>query len=245
MGIYKDQISNHLAYVVKQIKTGESLRAICNELDLNYHAFYKKIKKDFPELLSRNKSDIVKKRMSESKWSNVSKETLIDLYFNKKMTYSEISKELNIAKGSITGLFKKYELNPKSMKDYVDAIWTNEKRNQQRQKCYNGEIGIHAQGSSAYRFTKPERNFASWCDKNMIKYERQFQIEKGTHRYDFLLTEKNIIVEIDGEFWHSSEEQKTKDKSFENFAKVNGYKIIRFTDKQIAKSKTNCFKILL
>jgi len=245
MSIYKHQISTHIAYVVNEIKNGESLSAICNELDLNYHAFYKKIKKDFPELLSRNKSKLVRKRISDAKWSDVSKETLIDLYFNKKMTYSEISEELNIAKGSITGLFKKYNIKAKSMKDYSDVIWTDEKRSKQRQRCYNGEIGIHAQGNGAYRFTKPEKDFAKWCDKNMIKYERQFQIEKNTHRYDFLLIEKNIIVEIDGVFWHSSEDQKNKDKDFENFAKLNGYEIIRFTDKEIAKSKTKCFEILL
>ena len=55
---------------------------------------------------------------------------------------------------------------------------------------------------SSSRDTKPERMFASLLDLNNILYEKQKPVKK--YRCDFYIPEYNLIVEIDGDYWHAN-----------------------------------------
>jgi len=48
--------------------------------------------------------------------------------------------------------------------------------------------------------------------------------------YDFTLTELKIIIEFDGEYWHSSEEAKIRDKQKQEFIEKLGFKMIRIKE---------------
>lgn len=226
--------------VITEMERGESLLALCDKHNLKYHTIYKKVKEVRPELLNRSKSPAVRRRLSESKTVAVDLKKIKTLYFEENMTYSEISSLMGIAKGKISKLFKENCIQPKSMKDYNDRIWTEEKREEQRQKCYNGEIGVHSQKCNAYRYTEPERYFSAWCEENSIAFVRQYQISPGTHRYDFLLGDK-LLVEIDGVYWHTRKEQIEKDRRFEKYASERGYTVLRFTDVEIRETSGECF----
>jgi very-short-patch-repair endonuclease len=58
-----------------------------------------------------------------------------------------------------------------------------------------------------------------------IKFKRQLRI--GSYVYDFGSDEIKLIIELDGS-QHIEMENKIKDMQKENFAKSQGYKVIRF-----------------
>jgi very-short-patch-repair endonuclease len=75
---------------------------------------------------------------------------------------------------------------------------------------------------------------------NNIKYIRQHRIlpkeHNDSHCYDFYIPAMKLLVEADGDYWHSSEEQKKKDVRHNKTAKDNGYKIIRYFGSDIHKN---------
>ena len=56
--------------------------------------------------------------------------------------------------------------------------------------------------------------------------------ELGGKIFDYKLG-KNILIELDGEYWHSSEEAKNNDKIKNEIAKTNGFVLIRVSDKHV------------
>lgn len=77
--------------------------------------------------------------------------------------------------------------------------------------------------------SKPELeyfNILKYFYKNDIK--KQFRLE-GKH-YDYILLDK-ILIEFDGDYWHSNPEKKEKDREKDRIAIKNGYYIIRISDK--------------
>lgn len=240
MSKYEQQIIDNYETVMNEIKNGESLSAVCESLGLNYFAFYKKIKSENPSILNRSQSDKVRQRNADTKKIKLDSTEIIRMYKEELVPAKRIAEKYNVAQNTILRILKENGVE----KNNQSVYWTEEKRARQRQLCYDGVIGIHSQGGGAYRFTKPEKKFARWCEENDIAYERQYQISPGMHRYDFKILGTNILVEIDGEFWHNTPKQKQKDDMFEAQAKEHGLTVIRFSDKTIYKTKTECFSRL-
>ena len=55
---------------------------------------------------------------------------------------------------------------------------------------------------SKSKFTKPEKLFASLLDKLELNYETQYAVNK--YKCDFFIPKYNLIVEIDGDYWHAN-----------------------------------------
>ena len=77
-----------------------------------------------------------------------------------------------------------------------------------------------------------------------IDYEFQFPIKwANTYKiYDFKISNKNILIEVDGEYWHSAEDVKKNFMHLKNkkndylkniIAKKRGYKLIRIWGKDL------------
>lgn len=75
-------------------------------------------------------------------------------------------------------------------------------------------------------------------DNLNIKYEEQKIIKFRTtnngfwRRVDFYIPVSNLVIECDGEHWHTKEGNEIKNKELQN----QGYDVIRFTGSQIVKS---------
>lgn len=66
-----------------------------------------------------------------------------------------------------------------------------------------------------------------------ITYQHQFILEtrKGSFIFDFYLEDRNLLVEVDGEYWHSKDaKQVNRDKLKERLAKEMGYRFLRVSD---------------
>jgi len=59
---------------------------------------------------------------------------------------------------------------------------------------------------------------------------------------DFYLPELNLVVEVDGDYWHNLERQKKRDEYRNNKLKELGYKVIRIWGSEILKDINECIK---
>ncbi len=223
--------------IIAELEQGESLNHLCKTQGLKYHSLYGKIKKERPELLSRqNKSAKVAARHSRP--IPLDEQEIIRLYLEEKMPAAAIAKQFGVVQNVILKRLREASVALNNQGVY----WTDERREHQRALCFDGVIGIHAQGPGSYRYTKIEQAFAAWCDERNIEYTRQFQLMPKHHRYDFLINGTKLLVEIDGEYWHTREQQIVKDKIFVDEAVKMGYNVLRFTDREMTASNMTCFE---
>lgn len=68
-------------------------------------------------------------------------------------------------------------------------------------------------------------------NKLKIKYEHPFKV--GNHLADFYLPKHNLVIECDGEYWHNMPGRKIRDRKQTKMMRNFGYKVKRFTGKQI------------
>lgn len=106
------------------------------------------------------------------------------------------------------------------------------------------------------RISSLEHKLIEFLDSKNIKYYFQFFIgNKDLYSYDFKIKGKNILIELDGDYWHGGPgckkyhdgvlETKTRDKIKQDFAIKNGYKILRFWESDINKNTEQIFEQIL
>jgi very-short-patch-repair endonuclease len=105
--------------------------------------------------------------------------------------------------------------------------------------------------------SKLEKTFSNILDLLDIKYEKFFYAKEIKAFYDFFISESNLIIEIDGDFWHCNplkfpipqyETQKKnliRDKEKEQWALNKGYKLLRFWENDINNNILEVKKTLL
>ena len=100
------------------------------------------------------------------------------------------------------------------------------------------------------KITQPEKIVKDILEKNKIKYYFQFFINDNgiCKAYDFKLKGKDILIEVDGDYWHGGpglneyffnvENVKKNDKLKDKIAKKYGYSVIHIWESEI-KSNPN------
>jgi very-short-patch-repair endonuclease len=103
--------------------------------------------------------------------------------------------------------------------------------------------------------TDIEKIFEEFLFELKIPHQSKFRIydklkvDFWYKEYDFLILDTNILIEIDGDYWHGNEKifetlsefqksVKINDKIKEEFANNNGYEVIRFWGSDVKKNKT-------
>jgi hypothetical protein len=84
-------------------------------------------------------------------------------------------------------------------------------------------------------FTSIELECAEFLLKNNIEYISQFIVvaEKCSWVFDFYIPSLNLLIEVDGEFWHSKPKQINRDLLKTNSARELGYNILRLSDTEL------------
>ena len=106
--------------------------------------------------------------------------------------------------------------------------------------------------------SKLEITFQNILDLLDIKYQKFFYAKEIKAFYDFYIPEKNIVIEVDGDFWHcnpnskhsvpkydSQKKNKIRDEVKEKWLLDNGYKLLRFWETDINNNILEVKKILL
>lgn len=70
-----------------------------------------------------------------------------------------------------------------------------------------------------------ERNIAAVLDALGIEYEAQKVI--GPYCVDFYVAARSLVIECDGDFWHSRPERAARDRKRDGWFKHNGYTVLR------------------
>lgn len=114
-------------------------------------------------------------------------------------------------------------------------------------KCLNRYRSQKSRESIKVKNTKPELKFAKILNDNNIKHIPQYWIpwKRGWKKfYDFYIPEINLLIEIDGIYWHGKGLEDSKlngqqlrsrinDKIKNELAPLRGYKLIRIWEDEI------------
>lgn len=109
-----------------------------------------------------------------------------------------------------------------------------------------------------YGTSKLEEDFArEFLDKLGIKYIYQFEAKDIGRFFDFYAIDENLIIEIDGDYWHGNPEKYDKEKlkghqkraqrvdeHKTKWALLHGIPILRFWESDIRKNPKKVMKIL-
>ena len=107
-----------------------------------------------------------------------------------------------------------------------------------------------------YGTSKLEKRFAKeFLEKLGIKYEEQFEAKDITRYYDFYLPEYRVLIEVDGDFYHSygkvyeemnpmQKRNARVDKIKDNWALEHGIPLIRIWEHDINENPQKVMKIL-
>ena len=157
--------------------------------------------------------------------------------------------------GNLNPRFNKPVSEETRHKMSAKAIASNHKRGQyerneaHRDRLSQHMIDINLSGRNRrVRDTKPERFFERIVQKLNIPYTKQFliqfgQIAKGQrfrHCYDFHITGTNVLVEIDGDYWHSQPKIILRDRECEEVAAIKGYEVVRFKQSDLETNVFDC-----
>lgn len=105
--------------------------------------------------------------------------------------------------------------------------WTAERRKKKsewRKKLHEENPESHPNRRLAKnkgKWTKPERLAAEWLNSHNIDYEFNKKID--IYYPDFAITGTNILIEIDGEYWHDKDKDAVRDTRLLNL----GYTVYR------------------
>jgi very-short-patch-repair endonuclease len=87
--------------------------------------------------------------------------------------------------------------------------------------------------------TSIELRMQKLLDELNIRYETQKPI--GRYIVDIYIPGFNLIVECDGDYWHSLPERKKHDQKRNAWLRSQGYKIIRLWEHEIKKDAQEAF----
>jgi len=236
VNLHIDQIKNFL-------NEGYSVSEIAKSLSLPYAAVYNGIRRNgLADLISVKQNG--KSRTSRKHYIDIQRfdcEILRSEYHEKKMNLYEIAEKYDMSPSGILYNLRKFgiETRDKSEASLLMYAHKPEIKDKLRQLAFDGITGIHNKNFNR-RDTWIELAFEEFCVQNNIVYTKQYQIDGKGHRYDFLLRDK-LLIELDGLFWHNTDKQRKLDEEYDRLAIQQGYDIIRFSDREIKKTKGRCF----
>lgn len=245
-----DKEKEILDLVKPLLDSGKNLSEACYQLNLEYHYVYRRVKKYIGNQINinRNGKSIAAKEWDKKqrKIKDDDRNLLYKMYIVDMKDMYEIAKYFNCSPAAVLYSMRRFKIPSRTKSEAIKNTFIKNPEiiEKHRKNANLGIIGVHKKGNN-YSNSWIELAFQKWCQNNNIENIRSYSIIPGTHRYDFYLPKNKLLVECDGLYWHNSEIQKIKDKKHEEFAHENGYNVIRFTDKEIKESKSNCFDKIL
>jgi len=113
---------------------------------------------------------------------------------------------------------------------------TNQQRSLLRDRFYKNLTLARKRGTGI------ERKLQWILQKNGIEFRSQYLL-LGKYIID-IFVEPNIVIEADGDYWHTLPYVQVKDKRRDKELSENGYKVIRFWGSEINNNITNCYSRL-
>lgn len=100
-----------------------------------------------------------------------------------------------------------------------------------------GRIVLQTQRNSSL-----ERKLMEHLQQAGISFTREWPV--GPFLFDFLIPNAHLLVEVDGEYWHEQAHVKNRDRIKESYAEAYGYKVLRFTGKEVTHTPLHCIEVI-
>ena len=182
--------------------------------------------------------------------NSLTKEKAIELYINKNHSATAISKICKCCSTTIITILKKYGIKTRTKKEsQQNYLKNNNERSKNQSKfmkdnnAMSTEIGI--KNYMKHIHTQPKSSIEIKMAEELTRKEIEFQEQVNFHNMflDFLLPNK-VVIECDGRYWHNLPENKIRDIRKNKLLKEEGYKLFRFTDKEINQDVEKCVEKL-
>jgi G:T-mismatch repair DNA endonuclease (very short patch repair protein) len=218
---------------------------------------------DFPKYVKKHLKTILKDKTFEEIWGDPKSEKRVKAISDaRKAKFA--SGEYNYIKNAIKEARKDPELGkkisegtkgkpkPKPEGFGIGRVQSEETREKMSDSAIKRIIETDQNHSS-----KLEEKFKIILDVLDIKYKHIFYAKPIKAFYDFYLPEYNILIEVDGDFWHcnptkfpqaeyiTQKRNILRDQEKNQWAKDNGYKLLRFWEDDINNNIKQVKKILL
>ncbi len=183
----------------------------------------------------------------------------IEDFYNKGLSSLQIAKKFNVSKRTILRKFKKYgiKINPKiknrGQRKKGSEPWNKGKTNVYNQATIEKIRCARLKQIYPKKNTLPERIFEKELIKNNICYKKQHPIYKIC-QVDFFI-EPNIIIFVDGDYWHANplfyKDKKLtqaqlknikRDKMQNRLLEWSGFKVFRFWENDLKANANFCFE---
>lgn len=195
--------------------------------------------KTFEERFGKENANIIKKKLSESAKCRI--------------TTEETKKKIGDAnRGKLVG----YKRSRESILKQIESRKGYRHTPETRKKIREGQIKHYQENNTIFKDTKPEQEAESILKKYNLNYKKQKALKyNNSYRlYDFYLLDYNILLEIDGCYWHSKnikdediknrtlKDMRQNDQIKDKLAQDNGYTLIRIWEDEIFKLEEYCSK---
>jgi len=258
--ILHEHKSNKQTYLIQTKYNGiqPTCKCGCGEL-MKYNATLA----DFPSYNKKHLKTILKDKTFEEIWGDPKSEKRVKAISNaRKQRFA--SGEYDYIKDAIKEARKDPELGNKISKGAkgiskpkpegfgIGRIQSEETRKKMSDSAIQRIIITDQTHSS-----KLEEKFKFILDILDIKYQHLFYIKPIKAFYDFYIPEYNLLIEIDGDFWHcnptkfpkaeyiSQQKNILRDQIKNEWAQENGYKLLRFWEDDINNNIKQVKQILL
>ena len=160
----------------------------------------------------------------------ISEQTMGRIPWNKGLTKETDERVAKIAIGVSKGRKGKGFHSPTEFKKGHKQIYTEERKEKQRQNMLK-----RMKENPQSFISKIEKDFARILDCLEVDYKTQYWIKGLKHPFDYALLEKKILIEVDGEYYHSKRFLKTveKDKRINDFVETSEWRLIRISDTEV------------
>lgn len=218
--------------------TCDSLMSACKWLRFNYCNLYNYIKNyhsEFQCSTKTNGSTAASKVAACNKKKPINLDLVKKLYYDDHLSMEQIGHQLGCSASTICRIFAKHHLTARTKSENIKHLLATSEQYREFVRARNIDAYINRRTTG----TKPERQFAQFCIDNHIEFIEQYRKVGNRHPYDFFLPRYNLLVEIDGTYWHSSQQQRAKDQLHNQQAIDRGYNIVRIDTTELANQKGN------
>lgn len=220
---------------------GYSRQEISESIGVPYsRVYHRSMKSDIVVPKSRKHFKRCKEAYDARKKVIIDRNDIQRMYIDELMTVRDIAEHYGVGKHIIYERMVEYGIQRRAKSDATKLMISRNPqiREKHRKNAANGITGFHSRRDTK---TWIENAFFSWAASNGLGVTYGYQLRDGGHRYDYLIQGTNILVELDGVYWHTLERQRLLDNTFCKEADDAGYIVVRFTDTQIKRLGNSVF----
>lgn len=193
---------------------------------------------DWFEIPRRPHSEVNKRsgrgRFPDIKWELLDDpEWLRRMYWENDLSLTGLAEMISCGWVTMRGYFRLYEI---PLRSRSEATKISRQRPEWRRAQSEGLRAAHARGAYDGVYKSPsqlELKVAETLDTLDIPYEQQFRPNGMSRPFDFFLTGTDVLIEVQGVYWHSGEEMKAWDLKKAQGANERGYRVLEIWEDTI------------